>query len=723
MSDVDYSEVIVASVALVVSVIAFGATFMQVLQQYYASARGYSQCNEKVMGEWALTKKRRFKWEELRFEVEFDAPVIFVSPPDNKDGPIAGEAIYFLDGSPESLQNTKTVKDMDLRDEYAKMSEKERIHTADNERASWFVLLYAIQRMEATSADWQRTQYEKLGPPNESTMRHRLPQSPPTLHSHHTLTVALQRKRKSWDTMPSTVTRPYATTTICHLIEMMAALGVYWKEFDRKYDRYRAEGNGFMVRGEKVSELGVMFSFQIYGKCHFEKNRVVPLDEIKELCFGYVPTIYREKSDRRRLDLPNDEARNLGYLQMATQGEIAETLVLIGCNNNAVQHYRTEGRRTSHLFPLSFEIVGMLGRTLHIDNSSFTYVPNPTPDRWDKRSVSLLRLLASYRDSFVREYPESLTRDYRDMHCNPSIINRINGHIDAILMYREDDIATTASDRLLFLNAVHAALVDADEILTAKPRAASTAGPGDVISKMTPASLRQTARRQLVQDVLRSHIQEVLRQLNDPDGVPDNQSLRLPDGRPPSPSFPGHNMPRPPHPRFEEINEASPDERESKFMDVYFGVIRPQVVKRAETSTQRRVSIVAAPPGFRFMRSGTARTHASESAAHDGRPGRLSNRRRSTSMHSAPPDRSVNDVMDEDDDDGQESDIDTEEDFEEPPPPQNIDLADEDASHHDIWCVLVFRMICWLMLHDFNKLDVQVSKSELLGSRMPVYIS
>ena len=50
-------------------------------------------------------------------------------------------------------------------------------------------------------------------------------------------------------------------------------------------------------------------------------------------------------------------------------------------------------------------------------------------------------------------------------------------------------------------------------------------------------------------------------------------------------------------------------------------------------------------------------------------------------------------------------------------------LAALEVSHEDIWCVLVFRMICWLMLHDFNKMDQQLPKSELRGSRMPVYIS
>ena len=39
-----------------------------------------------------------------------------------------------------------------------------------------------------------------------------------------------------------------------------------------------------------------------------------------------------------------------------------------------------------------------------------------------------------------------------------------------------------------------------------------------------------------------------------------------------------------------------------------------------------------------------------------------------------------------------------------------------------IWVSLIFRMLCWLSLHDFNKSDVMIVPSDLKGSRMPVYI-
>jgi hypothetical protein len=211
--------------------------------------------------------------------------------------------------------------------------------------------------MEAMSREWQKRQYLDLGPPGKPVGACVLPWSPPTLDEAHTFTVALQRKRKSWDTMPTSVTKPYGTTTMCHLIEMMAGLGVYWKEFDRKRDRYRAEGNGFVVLGERISELGLIFSFQVYGKCLFEWNRVIPVDEVKELCFGYVPTIYRAILDHSRLEAPNSDLNSLGTLQMASRSEIAQTLAAIGCTNNAVQCFLDDASRTYHLFPCELKSI------------------------------------------------------------------------------------------------------------------------------------------------------------------------------------------------------------------------------------------------------------------------------------------------------------------------------------------------------------------------------
>lgn len=47
----------------------------------------------------------------------------------------------------------------------------------------------------------------------------------------------------------------------------------------------------------------------------------------------------------------------------------------------------------------------------------------------------------------------------------------------------------------------------------------------------------------------------------------------------------------------------------------------------------------------------------------------------------------------------------------------------EKEVRNTIWISLVFRMLCWLLLHDFDKADVKIVPSELKGSRMPIFFT
>ena len=58
------------------------------------------------------------------------------------------------------------------------------------------------------------------------------------------------------------------------------------------------------------------------------------------------------------------------------------------------------------------------------------------------------------------------------------------------------------------------------------------------------------------------------------------------------------------------------------------------------------------------------------------------------------------------------------------PSPQPWDaLFDQKPRTAQIWLVLMLRMVCWLNLHTFHAADVQLPKSDIMGSRLPVYIS
>ena len=152
--------------------------------------------------------------------------------------------------------------------------------------------------------------------------------------------------------VPASMTKPYATTTMCHLIELAAVLGLHWKEFSRSLERYRAEGNGYMLTGAPVGDLGLVFTFQRTGRTTFEENRVIPVDDIKRLCFGVVPTIFcKTPENDERLKFPFDQPEDLAALQLSSAREIADTLMVIGCNTNTANCFLEDDKKTTHLFP------------------------------------------------------------------------------------------------------------------------------------------------------------------------------------------------------------------------------------------------------------------------------------------------------------------------------------------------------------------------------------
>lgn len=62
--------------ALLVSLIALLVAFLQLCQQYFATADGYRNCAESVIGPWHRTRHRPFVPSEFRFETVYDAPLI-----------------------------------------------------------------------------------------------------------------------------------------------------------------------------------------------------------------------------------------------------------------------------------------------------------------------------------------------------------------------------------------------------------------------------------------------------------------------------------------------------------------------------------------------------------------------------------------------------------------------------------------------------------------------
>jgi hypothetical protein len=319
----DINQNIFGLIALIVSLVALLTTVLQVLQQYFSSAEGYRRCAESVMGMWAKGTHRKLVAREFRVEVVFETPVIFVASPDNTKGPIPERAIHYVDGSDDSYKNTRVLRPVEQ--DQADKQAVARVHTADDERASWVTVLSTLQRAECDSRIWDR--------------KHRGTAYKPPKHE---IAVGLQSKTRSWDFIPSSITKPYATSAICHLVEMMAMLGLYWKVFDQILWNLRAEGNGFILTSTSVHGLGVMVVFAVTGRSIFDENRVIPCKAVKELAFGTVPNIFddpvylKRENDAQSLELVFGEEKN-----------VTATLESLGCTSETLIRFAKDHK---HIF-------------------------------------------------------------------------------------------------------------------------------------------------------------------------------------------------------------------------------------------------------------------------------------------------------------------------------------------------------------------------------------
>jgi len=315
-------------IALIISLVALATTTLQVLQQYFSSAEGYRRCAESVMGLWAKGTHRKLRAYEFRVEVVFDTPVIFTSEPTNNRGPIKERPIHYIDGTDDSYRDTRVL--LPSAQDAAEKDAATRVHTADDERASWVTLLSTLQISESKSREWDEKQ------------RRANPRSITVKAPEYKLAVGLQRKTRSWDFIPSSITKPYATSAICHLVEMMAMLGLYWKSFDQSTWNLRAEGNGFILTSTTVHGLGVMVAFATTGKAHFLDRRTIPCREVKELAFGVVPNIF----DNELYQARETDAQPLN-LVFGTNEEVSATLESLGCLSETLRRYETDHK---HIF-------------------------------------------------------------------------------------------------------------------------------------------------------------------------------------------------------------------------------------------------------------------------------------------------------------------------------------------------------------------------------------
>ncbi|KAI1129233.1 hypothetical protein F5Y10DRAFT_276924 [Nemania abortiva] len=588
--------------------------------------------DSKVLGEWAKAIKS-LSLPTFKHVTILELPIIFVASLDDIMRPVEGE-IWYVNGSDESCRKIRTVPLDEIRRVDNVMAQgnvpRERVNTMTNDRASWLRLLEVLQLMERDSISWDFHEWRRMSVPR------------PQWVGRISLAVGVQPYKCVFEST-SMFRRPYATTTISHLIELAAILGLYWKQFDRGEDKYRAEGNGLSLRGMRIENLGLVFTFEQVGCFKFEENRVIPTSDVKELCFGNAPTFYRPGNSSE--DVAWQDAATtrrqitLMTLRLGSQQDLSATLALIGCNRKTVSHFLTPESKQSHLFPVVFEIMGMLCRTCHIRSRCFTYLPNPTMHFWNRRELSLRRLLSAFKKylrTAIDEFPWRVPADMSHIYF---IAHELNSQLP------EGDQQPSP--------------IELKQLL-------------DALSKIEIMLREGSTPKAIVLDVVRRHLQELMQAVNEPDGE-EKEILKPIDEE--VTNEPKH--PRIPRPSFKTLDLLPPEYREHELMRVYFSEIRQRVVSVAS-------QVTGAGPFDSQDEAGDAslEVHVTSDSGdtHDD------NQTPPTGAHTKTPLAAIYDR-------------------------RNI-----------VWCALVLRMICWLLLHDFDEQDIQLPKSELQGSHLPVYI-
>ncbi|KAI0836219.1 hypothetical protein F5Y06DRAFT_112216 [Hypoxylon sp. FL0890] len=615
------SDTLADVIATVISFVALIVSSIQLLYQYYTNvslnALGARNCIERVMGPWAGLTRRRWRWTELRFEIIFESPILFVAPAFNLRGPIPGRQIWYIDGSDKSYKETRTPLPVDSGLLPRTMTSRHGVSV----EATWVLLLRTLQSMERESAKWLDVIQgaEDCGTSSRFSTR--------------TLAVAVQAQTLSWDFVPN-FKRPFASTTICHMVEIAAMLGIHWTMWDTSADRYRAEGNGCMLLGSFNPEQGIVFTLARHDETVFRENRLIPHNSIKRYCFGFCPTLYfldkhefvRKKGDNRS---PLDPI--LPLLKLGSRQEITETLLDIGCSIPVAEYFLAEDARVAHLFPVVFDVLGMLGKTISVEGYCYRTLPNPTIFHWDRRWFDTKRLLLAFKEHF-----STLTELYDAAGGIPEPLLAIESALDRLHLHLANPQIKDYSSALLDCLRTTVDTIDGH----------LSDSPGD----------HESPSETIVLETVSHHISSIVADLK---------------------------------------------QRPSWLIDLF-------PFSRANDGTKERNFMA-----FLFRFSRWAATHEYNNLdtiqrSRNTNPKKIQERW-TWRVQQTPPEET-------------------------PAPDAEMEMAMADlfenspwrsgARERDItWCLLVFRMLCWLQLHDFHRDDVMIPRSATYGSRMPVYIT
>lgn len=303
----------------------------------FTSRRGVKK---PVGKEWDRSK-RLFSIEDYRERSKVEIPVFFLTRPAITPVPLRDKPFWYIDGTDDSCRNSGVNSRVETRAGIYFDDDKRAIIDDKKALPSWMLLLSALQQMERESSQWQKRQLE-VGRPN-------------SMVQNRTLFPALQRYAALPEGHFSVDNSICARTTLGDLCNITMILGMVWHEFDKVTHRYMCEGNGMSVTGTKVRGPNFLFTFFKSHQGSYQENRIIPSAEVRELCFGYVPTIFRTSNmfeEGIRSPADAEELEDILHtIQLDSPLGIVHTMSRIGCNLRTQSYFKVADSKVTHAFP------------------------------------------------------------------------------------------------------------------------------------------------------------------------------------------------------------------------------------------------------------------------------------------------------------------------------------------------------------------------------------
>lgn len=334
--------------ALLVSLIALLVAFLQLCQQYFATADGYRNCAESVIGPWHKTRHRRPVPSEFRFETVYDAPFIrllsiseFADRVNDSDEhekrvhllyplhptsccegeSLLRKTVRLSESIPEDLPDgwrAKLPQWTGLRGivtrenkanydgEKGKSTHRQEDENQSSALVSWIGEFIRDLRIWRNCVDCVRGfaafmralyfTYSLYGQVSngddlradwvrKEIKKYKLSPRNCQITSNSTLPVVDQQK-VHWDFRGSDITRPVAQTRLGDIILFALRMGMQWPRIDVERGALLAVGNGYSLSSANRSGLIVTFTSAGY---HERLPGIIPGQYADKMLFGILP--------------------------------------------------------------------------------------------------------------------------------------------------------------------------------------------------------------------------------------------------------------------------------------------------------------------------------------------------------------------------------------------------------------------------------------------------